>query len=344
LRRAVVPWLSWHDGNKVLVSVTDTSQIAEARRLACSCARRLGLSETRTGQVALVVTELATNILKHGGGGEILTSRFDDRDGAGLEVLALDRGRGMADVERCLQDGYSTAGTPGNGLGAVIRQADQVRIWSSPDHGTAIVARFVARASATPGKTQLGAATAPFPGESTNGDGWSFASAVLGHTLLMIDGSGHGIEAARAAQCATELFREHVEDACEHLMQRLHRALAPTRGGAVAIARIDAAARTVRYVGVGNISGTLIDNGSIRHMVSHNGTAGHIAPRIREFTYGFTTDPLVILHSDGVTTRWDLGSYPGLAAQHPSLIAGVLLRDHRRGRDDATVVAMRAVL
>lgn len=127
-------------------------------------------------------------------------------------------------------------------------------------------------------------------------------------------------------------------------MKRLHRALAPTRGGAVAIARIDETARTVRYVGVGNISGTLIDNGSIRHMVSHNGTAGHIAPRIREFTYGFTANPLVILHSDGVTTRWDLSSYPGLAAQHPSLIAGVLWRDHRRGRDDATVVAMRAAL
>ena len=65
-------------------------------------------------------------------------------------------------------------------------------------------------------------------------------------------------------------------------------------------------------------------------MVSHNGTAGHVAPRIREFTYEFTGNPLVILHSDGLTTRWDLAAYPGLASQHPSLIAGVLLRDHRR--------------
>jgi hypothetical protein len=70
-------------------------------------------------------------------------------------------------------------------------------------------------------------------------------------------------------------------------------------------------------------------------MVSHNGTAGHVAPRIREFVYDFTVDPLVILHSDGLTSRWDLAAYPGLAMQHPSLVAGVLLRDHRRGRDDA---------
>jgi hypothetical protein len=66
-----------------------------------------------------------------------------------------------------------------------------------------------------------------------------------------------------------------------------------------------------------------------------------VAPRIREFTYDFSADPLVILHSDGLTTRWDLAAYPGLAGQHPSLIAGVLLRDHRRARDDASVVAMR---
>jgi hypothetical protein len=79
-------------------------------------------------------------------------------------------------------------------------------------------------------------------------------------------------------------------------------------------------------------------------MVSHNGTAGYVAPRIREFVYEYSNNPLVILYSDGVATRWDLASYPGLASQHPSLIAGVILRDHRRGRDDASVVAMRPLI
>jgi len=112
----------------------------------------------------------------------------------------------------------------------------------------------------------------------------------------------------------------------------------------VAVARIDAAARLVRFVGVGNIGALLSDAGKARHMVSHNGTAGHVAPRIREFTYEYGSEPVVILHSDGLTTRWELAAYPGLAAQHPSLIAGVLLRDHRRSRDDASVVAMRAAV
>ena len=121
----------------------------------------------------------------------------------------------------------------------------------------------------------------------------------------------------------------------------MHRALAPTRGAALAVARVDADARVVRFVGVGNITGALICGGETRRMVSHNGTAGHVAPRIREFTYPFTDDPVLIMHSDGLSAKWDLAGYPGLASSHPSLIAGVLFRDHRRDRDDATIVVMR---
>ena len=148
---------------------------------------------------------------------------------------------------------------------------------------------------------------------------------------MLVDGSGHGAEAARAAETAVRTFSENADAACEVIVERIHRALAPTRGGALAVARIDTAARVVRFVGLGNISAMLVNGGRSRHMVSHNGTAGHVAPRIREFTYDFTGDPLVILHSDGLTSRWDFAAYPGLAAQHPSLVAGVLLRDHRRG-------------
>jgi hypothetical protein len=125
------------------------------------------------------------------------------------------------------------------------------------------------------------------------------------------------------------------------LVEAIHRALAPTRGAALAVARIDIAARVVRFVGVGNIGAVLASGGEVRRLASNNGTAGHIAPRIREFTYPFSSKPLVILHSDGLSARWEIDAYPGLES-HPSLVVGVIFRDHRRGRDDATVVAMRA--
>lgn len=328
----------------MISKVVDSSQVSEARRLADAAAWRCGIPERRRGDVALVVTELATNLVKHGGGGEILANPFEDRDGSGLEVLAIDKGPGMADVERCIADGFSTAGSPGNGLGAIIRQSDHVRIYTRPERGTAIMARFVVQPPKPGPAVEVGAAVAPYPGETLSGDRWARACHASDCTLLVADGSGHGGEAARAADLAARVFHDNVTESCERLVERMHRALAPTRGAAVAVARIDTAARQIRYVGVGNITGAIVVNGIARQMMSYNGTAGHVAPRIREMTYPFTGDPLLIMHSDGLTPRWDLAAYPGLAAQHPSLIAAVLFRDFRRGRDDASVVAMRALL
>ena len=328
----------------MITAVTDASQVAEARRRVSAYARESGIAETRVGQVAIVVTELATNLLKHAGSGHILATHRDDGEGSGLELLALDRGDGMTDVSRCMDDGYSTAGSPGNGLGAVARLADDIRIYSRPGLGSAIMVRFFQQTARAANSTLIGAAVAPYPGELVCGDNWAFSDTAEGRTLLVADGAGHGVEAARAADLAVQIFRQHAESPCDEIVERIHRALMPTRGAAVAVARIDEAARIVRYVGVGNICGTLITGETVRHMVSHNGTAGHTAPRIREFTYDFVGNPLVIMHSDGLTTRWDLASYPGLVTQHPSLIAGVLLRDHRRARDDASVVAIRPVV
>ena len=324
----------------MFIPVADPSHVAEARRLVRDLAHTIGLPRDRNDQVAIVVTELATNLVKHGGGGHIHASHFDDAEGTGLELLALDRGKGMTDVQRCVRDGYSTAGSPGNGLGAIERLADSLRIYSRPGLGSAIMARILRQQPKASGMA-IGAAVAPYPGEKVCGDNWSFAAAKAGPTLLLVDGSGHGFEAARATEIAIRCFIDHTEQSCEAIMDAIHRILAPTRGAAVAVVRIDAAAKLVRLVGVGNISALLIHSGGTRHMVSHNGTAGHVAPRIREFTYEYDAAALVVLHSDGVATRWDIAAYPGLITQHPALIAGVLLRDHRRGRDDASIVAMR---
>jgi len=161
-------------------------------------------------------------------------------------MLALDRGSGMVDPGRCMQDGYSTAGSPGNGLGAVARLADITRIYSRPGQGSAILARFV-NAPGTASQTLLGATLAPYPGERVCGDNWSWSSTARGRTLMLVDGSGHGAEAARAAEIAVRSFNEHADAACEDIVERLHRALAATRGAALAVARIDTAARVVRY-------------------------------------------------------------------------------------------------
>jgi anti-sigma regulatory factor (Ser/Thr protein kinase) len=323
----------------MFTEVSDASQVAEARRKVGGLAIRVGLPQARIDEVAIVVTELGTNLLKHGGGGHIHASRCDDAEGIGLEVLALDRGGGMANPGRCLEDGYSTAGSPGNGLGAISRLSDSLQIYTRSGQGCVAMCRFMT--THLPARRgMLGATLAPYPGEQVCGDNWSWSDTAHGATIMLADGSGHGIEAARAAELASRTFIQNAEASCEELVGTIHRALTPTRGAALAVARIDRAAHVVRFVGLGNISAALVSANKVRHMVSHNGTAGHVAPRIREFTYEFTGDPLLIMHSDGLTSRWNLDQYPGLLSHHPSVIAAVLLRDHRRGRDDASVVVM----
>jgi anti-sigma regulatory factor (Ser/Thr protein kinase) len=325
----------------VINSVREASGVGEARRAAGGLARRKGLAGDVEGRITLVATELATNLLKHAGEGLLALNEFADADGSGIELLALDKGPGMADVARCLVDGFSTAGSPGTGLGAVARVSDSYAIYSRPGVGTAVMARFLAAGAVPRGAFEIGVVIDTYPGESVCGDGWITMNGRRGDTLLLVDGSGHGPLAAHAAETAARAFADNIDKECVPLVEAIRRALAPTRGAALAVARIDRDARVIRFVGVGNIGAVLANGGEARRMASYNGTAGHVAPRIREFTYPFTGRPLVILHSDGLSARWEIAAYPGLAAGHPSLVAGLLFRHHRRGRDDATVVAMR---
>ena len=96
----------------IAVTIEEQSQVAEARRTASDIAGRHGFAEADTGRAALVATELATNRVKHGGGGELLVGAYDDGSSHGLELLALDKGPGMANVQACLADGYSSPGVP----------------------------------------------------------------------------------------------------------------------------------------------------------------------------------------------------------------------------------------
>jgi anti-sigma regulatory factor (Ser/Thr protein kinase) len=325
----------------MIVSVIERSLVAEVRRRSVELASAQGLDETDAGRAAIVATELASNLLKHAGGGDVAITPFDDVDGKGIELLALDKGPGIPDLQKSLTDGHSTAGTAGSGLGSIQRNSDVFAISSQVGRGTAVLARLRPRNQAGSRGYTVSNVSAPYPGEALSGDGWSVKSVGNRLLLLMADGSGHGALAHAAAVRASEIFTDRADAPLEQIAHSIHRGLGATRGAAIAVADIDPQRRQVDFVGVGNISAALIENGTVRRMVSHNGTAGHVAPRIHSFQYPFRDEATVILHSDGLTARWDLGLYPGLIAAHPSLISGVLYRDYRRGKDDATVVAVR---
>jgi hypothetical protein len=127
----------------------------------------------------------------------------------GLEVLALDLGPGMADVGRCLADGYSTAGSRGVGLGAMARLSALFDIHSRPGEGTAVLARlWSAPLPERPEAAGLefGVVSLPLAGEEVCGDAWAVDEGRGRSFVLVVDGLGHGPQAAEAAREAVRAF------------------------------------------------------------------------------------------------------------------------------------------
>jgi len=323
--------------------VSENSQRGEARRAAAAAAHTLGFDEQAAGRIALVVSELAGNLVKHAPGGGELLLRSVARNGAlAIEIVTVDQGPGLGDDQRALRDGFSTAGSSGTGLGAVARLSDRFDLYTSPGKGTAIVSRIWRDGPPSEPAVAVGAVCVAMPGERVSGDGCSVVDLGGRTRLLVADGLGHGAEAEVAASKAIAVFESDQRTSIGVLLDDIHRALRPTRGAAVSIAEIDPGRHSLQYVGIGNISGTIQSRDGTRNLVSHNGIVGHTIRRIQEFTYEFPAGSLVVLHSDGLKSRWTLDGYAGLTRKDPTLVAAVLFRDYQRGRDDATAMVATA--
>lgn len=326
------------------VPITETSQIAEARRITTAAARALGFTDQDTNTLALVITEAATNLVKHAVGGQLLWRALERDRGVGLEILALDRGPGITNVGACLRNGYSTAGSLGAGLGAIARLATEFDIYSLPGKGTALLVRLWSGPLAIPRSApalDLGVVCLAKPGEPICGDGWTQVAQTDRQVLLLADGLGHGVYAAAAAQAAVQVLHQHPGLTPAALVQTAHAALRSTRGVALAIAELNPVQQALRFAGVGNIAGVVVDASRRHPLVSHNGIIGHTLRKVQEFAVPWSPGALLIMHSDGLGTQWDLDAYPGLLGRDPSLIAGVLYRDYRRGYDDVTVLVAK---
>jgi anti-sigma regulatory factor (Ser/Thr protein kinase) len=305
----------------------------------------LGFDETRAGKLGVIVTEAAGNILKHARHGQLILNPIEDRSVGGIEVLALDQGPGMANPARCFADGYSTVGTLGQGLGAIARMASTWDVHSTPGSGTAVLARLWAQelpAAAIESGLDVGVVSLPKAGEESCGDGWAVNHQPGRSLLMLVDGSGHGWHAAEAAREAVRVFRQNVHRRPGAILEAAHAALRGTRGAAMAVLELDLDQHSMRYAGVGNISAVVVSNERRTNLVSHNGIVGHQARKFQEFVYPWQPDGVLIMHSDGLASQWRLEDYAGLAGRDPSLIAGVLYRDHTRGRDDVSVLVARA--
>lgn len=322
-----------------MVVVEEQTQVGQARREAQGMAQRIGFDETDGGRVALAASELASNLLRHGGGGRLYVSVVQGAGGQGIEIHTLDAGPGFV-LAQCLAEGYSTGGSQGLGLGAVRRQARVLDAWSD-SRGSVVVARIYAERAPPKIDVPYGALRLPMRGEHVCGDGWHLSVADGRACVTVIDGLGHGLPASDAAQAGTHAAATLGVAEPVTALTALHRALAGSRGAAVAVANVMLAGGELSFAGIGNISSVLVEPQGTRGMVSLPGIVGVQFRKAQAFNVHAAPGSLLVMHSDGLQSRWRLQDYPGLQHRHPALVVAVLQRDFDRGRDDVGVFALR---
>lgn len=343
--------------------ITDEQGISTAALDAMTLARAHGLDADAVERLGVVVTAMAGNILRHAQTGQVILRQVGEHGLGCIEVLALDKGPGIADMTRTMRDSATPAGgipraTPAagvlrdGGLADIRRLADLFDIYSHTGCGTALVAHVGTPAthddaSCTAESVRhgtVGVVCVPLQGEQECGDSWAVDISDARMTVLLVDGLGHGPGAAIAARAAMAVFRDVSGDKPESILTAMHAALRHTRGAALSVSVVDHASGSVHFCGVGNVDGRVVNVDASKHMAPQNGIVGHTMPRPQCASVPWPADGRLVMHSDGITARWKADSYPGLLARHPSLLAGVLFRDFARARDDATVVVLRNAL
>ncbi|MGY1430093.1 SpoIIE family protein phosphatase [Streptomyces sp. MN12] len=340
------------------VPVHDSTRVRDARVAAEHAASMAGLDEQRTATAALVATELATNLLKHAGGGQVLIDvvapavlEAGRETNLLVQVATVDHGPGIADVSAALGDGFTTTGSLGAGLGTCARLADDFDLHSVPGQGTVVVARIgpvravAARERGPAVRVRAGGVNVPFGGAEYSGDAWAWVRAGDRVTLMLADGLGHGPQAAHASGAAVEALRGAAHLPPAEALRRLDTALSGTRGAAVAVAQVDTRAATLRFAGVGNIGARLCVEGTWRHLVSRPGIVGtHRPTTLREEETAWSHDRVLVLHSDGLPSRWTPTADTCRTDVDPAVTAAVTVRDAsspaRPVRDDTAVVVL----
>jgi anti-sigma regulatory factor (Ser/Thr protein kinase) len=323
-----------------LLPILEPSQVGDAKRRIVALADALGFGETQCGRIAIAVSELATNILLHATSGYLLVRQLEAT--GGLEVLAVDRGRGMENVDVCLRDGFSTNGTAGNGLGAARRMSQVFDIYSRPGLGTVVLVQFRQTTAIETAPFTVGGVCVALAGEIACGDAWGTYITPGGRIrAALIDGLGHGTSAALAASSALQLVESNLGLPLIHVLDIIHRGITATVGTAMAICEIDLARSSVDFIGIGNISGFISTADDQRSLVSHNGIVGYQMEKLQQYSYVWKKGSMLTMYSDGLAQPTAFGSMPGLQRRHPALIAAVLHRDFGRSRDDVTCLVVR---
>ncbi len=310
--------------------------------------RRMGFGEVVRERIELVCNEMMTNQIKYAiGSGRVQLWESADLRPA-LNIFAIDRGPGVFNLPVAMEDGYSTSGSLGKGLGAICHLAHECEFYTlpqgmepeSPWHGFALWARFHPNEGAASSAYEFGSYLRAYQDGVYNGDRICLRLRNGTAHWLHMDGLGHGSEAAQVVEDKADLLKADGAP-LEEIITALSCRLQGSRGAVAMAVGLDAASGSGTICGVGDMAAFLISNGQKRAISFSPGILGHSHRSLESTIVPFPRQALLITASDGLRRNWGLQTFPGLWRLHPQLIALLLGTVAGRANDDQSVFAIR---
>lgn len=325
----------------VAFKANDRSYFAILKKEIHAIALKANFSDRKMGEIDIIVAEIASNLVKHAGGGQILVKLIEENEIQGIEIISIDNGPGMTDLNKMVTDGVSTTNTLGLGLGTIKRLSDNFHIYSQKNWGTVLLSRkFVKQQPphAKRQKAEIKSVVVPKPGEVFCGDGFYIVTTNDHIKLFLGDGLGHGPEAEKAVCEAGNAFADCTEIYPPAIIRHIDASVRKTRGLVGMVAVFDLMHQKWELCGVGNIATRIIGPSISKNYMAYNGIIGLNVPR--------TLNAQEIIHekgqsltmcSDGLKSRWEPTRFTGILRQDLSVLAASLYKDYSRNIDDASI-------
>jgi anti-sigma regulatory factor (Ser/Thr protein kinase) len=327
--------------------IEERSYVSYIKREIHTEASHCHFSETRVGEIDIIVSEVCSNLIKHAGGGDVLYRISDvSEQESRFEIVCIDKGPGMADVPKMMKDGTSTTKTLGHGLGAIERLSTFSQVYSIPGWGTIVYALVSTEEKKYAAKNGLEldfrTLSVNKPRETVCGDGYRVKRTGQEVQIFFGDGLGHGEHAKEAVDRAGNFFMGYEERDPVSILRMIHEHVRRTRGLVGTVAIGDLKTNEWRICGVGNILTRLYSGVTYKNYMSYNGALGLNVPNsMKESIYRIEKNQHLIMCSDGIRSRWDLNKYPSIFKYDCTLLAAALYSDFNRGNDDSSILVAK---
>lgn len=332
----------WLRDSDDAIFVYDEASLTSVRDRIRQVAADGGVPSAVVDRAVLVASELGRNHLRHALAGRILVLPLVRGEHRGLEIVAVDRGTGLADPAGALDPRPRTEGTLGVGVGSVRRLSSEVDFDVRLGEGTRVIARILDEDA--PRRREVGVYGRPIAEEKVNGDHACFVRLDDALMLGVCDGLGHGPPAREASLRAMRSFYEHVGEAPGAILDACHDALGGTRGVVMAAARVTEPAGEVELASTGNIDVQLAAPRVARRFAGSSavlGGRGNRAAKARIERASVAPGELVILATDGISSKLTVEQDLLLLRDHPIVVAQRIMERFGRTNDDALVLVAR---